>query len=106
MTGDKGYLLANAVLSIVPGAAELFQYFISPPLEKRREQWMKNIGNALQKLENDQGIKLEDLQSNELFITILTQASNSAIRAHQKEKLENLFNSVLLAYMGHVKKVL
>lgn len=87
-TGDRVFLLANSVLSLIPGATELFQYFLSPPLERRRELWMKEIGDTLRYLDQNQGIKLEDLQSNELFITILTQASNSAIRTHQKEKLE------------------
>jgi hypothetical protein len=63
--GDVAHALAKAGLSIIPivgsPAAELFQLIIQPPLEKRRGEFMTQVGEKLQELEA-KGIKLEELQ--------------------------------------------
>jgi len=84
-------------LSVIPGAAELFQYFVTPPLEKRLEQWMDEVGKALRHLEENQGVKLEELQSDDVFIDTVLQASQIASRNSQEEKRRALRNAVLNA---------
>ena len=64
-------------------------------------EWMNDIANRLQKLEERGGLNLEDLQNNESFVTILFQASQAAIRDHQSEKREALRNAVVDAALPH-----
>jgi hypothetical protein len=69
-TGDSAHGLATALLSMIPGATELFEYFVKPPLEKRREVWMKMVAEVLRDLENSR-FDIQQLQSDERFITIV-----------------------------------
>lgn len=102
--GDKTHATIRGLLSAIPYAggvaAELFSTLVGPPLERRRQKWMNEVADGLRKLEKKQSIKLEDLQSNETFITILMQASQAAMRSHQKEKIEALRNAVLNTALG------
>lgn len=98
-TGDKAHTLAKAGLASVPvvggAAAELFAALVTPPLEKRRREWMEQIADSLRELEQAGAVDLEDLQSNDSFITTLMQASRAAVRNHQEEKVDALRNAVL-----------
>lgn len=101
--GDAAHAIVKAGLSAVPvvggPAVELFQYVIQPPLEKRREAWMKDVGEKLSELEA-KGLKLENLQSNEQFVSAVMYASQAALRTHQEEKLRALRNAVLHVAKG------
>lgn len=95
---DSAHTLTKAGLSMIPvvggPAVEFFQHLVQPPLERRRNEWMNAIGEKLQCIEKN-GLKLEDLQSNEQFITAVMQASTAAIRTHKVEKLTALRNAIL-----------
>lgn len=95
--GDAAYAAGRALLSAIPvaggAAVEIFQYIITPPIEKRRNEWMKIIGEALKDLENAH-FNLEKLQSDQRFITIVVHATTVAIRNHQQEKLIALRNAI------------
>ena len=93
-TGDTAHLVASGLLSVVPGAAELLQYLLTPPLEKRRQKWMEEVGQVLRNLENNRGVNLEELQSNETFVDTVLQATQIAIRNSQEQKREALRNAV------------
>jgi|SRR5208283_1732355 len=96
---DNAHLVARAGISCIPiaggPALEIFSAIVSPSLEKRRQKWMEDVAESLRKLEAEKSISLEDLQTNEQFITIVMQASQSAIRNHQQEKLSALRNAIL-----------
>ena len=96
--GDVAHSIVKAGLSSVPvigsAAAELFQNVVQPPLEKRRIQWMDQVGKKLTELEEN-GLKLEELQENEQFISAAMHASQIALRNHQSEKLESLRNALV-----------
>lgn len=96
--GDTAHALAKAGLSAIPvvggPAVELFQHLVQPPLERRRNEWMTQVGEKLQELEA-KGLNLQDLQNNEQFITAVMQASTAALRTHKAEKLAALRNAVL-----------
>jgi len=97
--GDAAYAAGRALLSAIPvaggAAVELFQFIVTPPLEKRRSEWMKEIGQAVQNLEQNKGIDVEQLKSNDVFIDTLLQASQIALRNSQQEKLTALKNAVI-----------
>ncbi len=101
--GDAAHAVARAGLSAIPvvggAAVELFQAVIQPPLEKRRDKWMQDIGDRLSQLESE-GLRIEDLQSNEQFISATMYASQLALRTHQESKLEALRNAVVNVAKG------
>jgi hypothetical protein len=92
--GDTAHLTAKEILSLIPGASGLFEYFIKPPLEKRRETWMRMVAEALKELEKAR-FDIEKLQSDERFITIVLQSTTVAIKNHQQEKLLALRNAII-----------
>ncbi|MBI2330933.1 MAG: hypothetical protein HYU84_01930 [Chloroflexi bacterium] len=59
------------------------------------EKWREEIVHGLRYLEENRGIKLDELQDNDLFISIVSQATTIAIRTHQKEKLEALKSAIV-----------
>ena len=59
-------------------------------MQRRLEKWREEISQALVYLMENQGVKLENLQASEQFVTIVAQATTIAIRTHQKEKLDSL----------------
>ena len=79
-------------------AVELFSATFGPPLEKRRNRWMETLDEKLKELEMKiDGFTIENLVEDEVFITTLINATQIAIRSHQKEKLDSLRNAVLNA---------
>ena len=66
-TGDVAHALTKAGLSMIPvvggPAVELFQHLFQPPLERRGNEWMEQVGEKLLSLEQS-GLNLGDLQSN------------------------------------------
>ncbi len=93
-SSDTAHLVTKAVLSFVPGASDLFEYFVKPPLEKRLEKWREEVAQALIDLQENKGVKLDELRDNDLFISIISQATTIALRSHQKEKLEALKSAI------------
>ena len=101
--GDVAHTLTKVGLSVIPvvggPAVELFQLLIQPPLEKRRTEWMAEVGEKLRELEV-KGLKLEDLQKNQEFVSAVMYASHVALRTHKAEKLTALRNAILNVAKG------
>ncbi|MHC2992444.1 hypothetical protein OB13_12910, partial [Pontibacter sp. HJ8] len=72
---DLGYAVVRAGLGSIPvfgaAAAELLQLIVIPPLEKRRAEWMTQIGEKLQVLEARGTINLEELRENDVFVDVV-----------------------------------
>jgi hypothetical protein len=97
---DAGHLAVRMALSAIPivgGAAkELFNTVIAPPLSKRQAEWMESIAKKLEELEKQvEGFKIENLSSNENFISTVFYATTLNIHNHQEEKIKALENAVL-----------
>lgn len=101
--GDTAHAVVKAALSMVPAvggpAVELFQYVVQPPLEKRRDQWMRDVGEKLEELRAN-GLDVDKLQSDERFISAVMHASQAALRTHHAEKLAALRNAILNVATG------
>lgn len=100
--GDTLHTIARAGISLIPfvgGAAkELFTAVIGPPLTRRRDEWLQSIAEGLKALEAKvEGFRLESLGTNDVFVTATMQASQIAIRNHDRKKLDALRNAVLNA---------
>ena len=95
---DKAIAVIRAAVSSIPyagnAAIELMPLLFTAPLERRRQEWMNEVAGALRELEQDRGISLDELQSNEAFISVLVQASQVAVRNHQREKIQALRQAV------------
>jgi hypothetical protein len=94
---DSVHKIVKAILGAIPyagsAAGELFNLIIGPPIEKRKNEWMENIGRRLSELESSQIIILESLSNNDVFINVVLQATQCAIRNNQQEKIEALENA-------------
>lgn len=96
---DVAHSTARGLINMVPivGSlgAELFNLVISPPLEKRRAEWMNNIADRLQSLEDSGKLIITDLVNNEEFIDTVIQATTFALRTSESEKLKAFKNAVI-----------
>ena len=92
--GDHVHLAARAAISAIPGAGgptlEIFNALVTPPIEKRRKEWMESVGSALEELQKKDNQLIERLQKDDTFQSVLLQASWAAVRNHQAEKLTAL----------------
>jgi len=100
---DVAHSLAKAGLSSIPvvggAAVELFQNIIQPPLERRRAEWMEDIGGRLKKM-GEAGLNLNDLRENDEFISAAMYASQLALRTHNEQKREALRNALTNIAVG------
>jgi len=96
--GDVGHVVAKGLIGSVPfvgsAGAELFSFVVTAPIEKRRNEWMEQVGERLKDIEANQKLSLEELQQNEEFIDTVIQASTVALRTSQLEKREALLNAI------------
>ena len=94
------HVALKAVASLVPGGSELVGLLTSP-LAQRRDDWFEDLERRLRDLEGRvEGFRFDDLRNNEQFISATLQATQAAIKTHQKEKLEALRNAVLNVAIG------
>ena len=102
--GDVVHTIVRAGLSSIPvvggAAVELFQMVFAPPLEKRRDEWMNQVGETLRVLEQERGVGIDDLQANDVFIDTVLQASQIAFRSSQEEKRRALRNVIYNAALS------
>lgn len=76
--------------------SEFFGLAVVSPLQKRHEIWLRSLYDEIDHLkEQNVEYNIENLQKNENFISIVTQASQHAIKNHIVEKLEYLKNATL-----------
>jgi hypothetical protein len=102
---DVAHALTKGMISAVPfaggPAAELFALIISPPLEKRRDDWMRELADGVKKLEEEGRVTAERLTNNEQFITAALQATQIALRSGPGDKRQALRNAVLNSALPH-----
>lgn len=102
---DLAYTAAKGALSMVPLAgtalAEVFALVIAAPLARRRDEWMEEVAERLVALEGKvAGFKLEDLSTNDAFVSTVFQATAAAVKTHHPDKREALQNAVLNTAVG------
>jgi hypothetical protein len=103
--GDIAHTAAKAGLSLIPwvggSAAEIFAAIVTPPLQKRRDMWIEDLAKELADIrESRPELHIDDLLGSDQFITATLHATQTALKNHQKEKLEALKNSVLNVAIG------
>jgi hypothetical protein len=82
-------------------AEEFLRLVLVPPMGKRRDEWLQSMHDRLRQLEGRMaGFRVEALVNNEAFISAALQASQAAIRTHERQKLEALRNAVVNVAAG------
>ncbi|MDP8963442.1 MAG: hypothetical protein M3O33_05535 [Cyanobacteriota bacterium] len=100
-TSDLLYALSKGSISLIPVAggvlSELVSLLVTSPATKRRDRWVEQqLAEAFKLIGQKADYSLiKDLHENDLFLTIVLQATLIAGRTHQKEKLEALKNAVV-----------
>lgn len=102
--GDVSHAVTKGVLGAIPIAgslaSELFGLILTPPLEKRRQNWMTEIGKKLQELEEKTQIDLSSLATNEQFIDTVLVATSLALKTSETDKIIAFQNAILNTAMG------
>jgi hypothetical protein len=98
--GDAAREIGRAIVSVVPVAGGplqvAFENVFSSPIENRKQAWLEQLADVVTELQQRvSGLTPEALAANATFVTVAMQASQIALRNHQKEKLEALRNAVL-----------
>jgi hypothetical protein len=96
---DVLYAAVKAGLGSIPvlgsAATELFGLVVTPPLDKRRQEWMNEVAEKLKALEENNKIDFISLSQNEQFIDTIIQATSFAIKTSEQEKIAALKNAVI-----------
>jgi hypothetical protein len=100
--GEIAQAVAKAAVSLVPIAggplAELVGLVLQPAIGRRRDVWLGHLETAIEELQARRDApSIEELSENELFVTVVLNATQAALRTHQKEKLEALRAAVINA---------
>jgi hypothetical protein len=94
-TGDTVHAIGSAALQLVPlvgsSAAELLKHAIMPPLERRRDDWMETVAEALR----SHDVAFEELGTRPQLLDAFFQASTAAIKTSSEEKRAALRNAIL-----------
>jgi hypothetical protein len=102
--GDYTFSLTKGGLGAIPIvgsiASELLGLLVTPPLEKRRQDWMTEVGTKLKELEENSKIDLSTLADNEQFIDTVLVATTLALKTSEKEKIKAFQNAILNTALG------
>ena len=74
--------------------SELADLFLNPA-DARKQRWMEAVSDALNIIEERFKVLPQSLEQNQAFISLLYQASATAIRNHRREKIEALQNGII-----------
>ena len=98
-TGEVVQAVARGAISAIPvfggPAAELLGLVLQPAFDRRREEWLAQLGSALDDLQSRVDNFPEELSANEVFITTVMAATTAAFRTHEAEKVEALRNAIV-----------
>ncbi len=97
--GDLVHKTIHTSLSSVPGygapLAAIFDTVFTEPIENRKKKWFNKLTDVINEIQSQlEGVTPESLSKNEIFISTVLQASRTAIRTHQEEKLNYLKNVI------------
>tara|TARA_R110002124_G_scaffold60757_1_gene166539 strand:- start:8513 stop:9196 length:684 start_codon:yes stop_codon:yes gene_type:complete len=102
--GDIAHSIAKSGIGAIPVigslASEIFGLIVTPPLEKRRAEWMNEVAQKLKELESLGQVDFDKLKDNEEFLDIVLQSTSYALKTSEKEKINSLKNALLNTAKG------
>ena len=98
--GDIAYEVGRAIVAAIPVAGGslqvVFENVFTAPIERRKAAWLAELVGVIEELQRRvEGLEASTLGQNEAFVTTAMQASQVALRNHQREKLDALRHAVL-----------
>lgn len=97
--GDIAHAATKGLIGSVPvvgnAGAELFAYVIQAPYEKRREEWMNAIGDAIAELRDNHAVDVESLKQDPAFTDTVLAATQAALKTRSEAKQRALRNVVV-----------
>jgi len=102
--GDVALGSARALIASFPLGGpinEILSLVLVPPVLLRRDQWLKELSDAVETLEARYELRILDLRNNDIFISAAIQATQAALATHQIEKRNALKNAVLNIAIGN-----
>jgi hypothetical protein len=101
---DIGHSIVKGGLGAIPVigslASEIFGLVVTPPLERRRAEWMNEVAEKLNDLKENKKIDFDKLIDNDQFIDVVLQATTFAIKTSEKMKIEYFRNAILNTATG------
>ena len=101
---DYFYVSVKGGLGAIPyigsAASELLGLLVTPPLEKRKQKWMTEVGEKLKELEEKSKIDLSTLADNEQFIDTVLVATTLALKTSEDEKIKAFQNAIMNTALG------
>jgi hypothetical protein len=98
---DIAHAGARAVVGMLPLGGPINQVLslvLGPPVARRRDEWLKELADALEQLEvKFEGFKVGSLQNNEAFVSAALQATQIALRTAASENFVSAEMSILIA---------
>jgi len=95
---DTSYEVTKFLGSRIPvigkTIGDLFDILITPPIERRRDEWRNKVSETLKELIDIRQIDLKNLSDNESFIDTVLHTSLIAVRTSQTEKKTALRNAI------------
>jgi hypothetical protein len=102
--GDAAHALAKGAIGMIPVvgslASEIFGLIVTPPLEKRRAEWMNEVAEKLKGLEAQQVISIEALKDDDQFLDVVLQATTLVLKTSDQEKIKAFKNALLHTAVG------
>jgi hypothetical protein len=95
---DPGAAIVVSGVSVA--ALELLNRVFSPPIDARQKDWYEDIAADIRRLEDQRGVRPEDLGNNPVFVDAAFSAYQSFMRTSQAEKRKALRNAVLNAALA------
>lgn len=96
---EKAHRVGRVAIGAIPVigsvAVEFFNSIFETPLNKRRTEVIRQIGEGLNALIAQGIVTEEGLQTNEAFISTVAEVCNISLRNHQAEKLAALRNAAI-----------
>lgn len=102
--GDIAQSIAKGSIGAIPLvgslASEIFGLIVTPPLEKRRAEWMNEVAEKLKELESKGQIDFDKLKDDDRFLDIVLQATSFALKTSEMEKIQCFKNVLTNAAIG------
>jgi hypothetical protein len=87
---DKVYRIAEAVSSLVPAGQAVLHSLITPPIQRRTEQWIQETEERLSALEESGEVDITSLAQSEVFSAIVLKSIQAVATTSQDDKLQHL----------------
>jgi len=102
--GDIAQSIVKGSIGAIPIvgslASEIFGLIVTPPLEKRRAEWMNEVAEKLKELESKGQIDFDKLREDDQFLNIMLQSTSFALKTSEKEKILCFKNALTNAARG------